>query len=70
MINLIVQKMEENERQRKLSQSGIGPDLTSYLEDERFAILLQNEEFVQELRRNKDFMSTLELDSNNMNRSV
>ena len=39
------------------------PELSQYLEDERIAIFLQNEEFVKELRRNKDFMSTLELDT-------
>ncbi|KAF6207076.1 hypothetical protein GE061_018315 [Apolygus lucorum] len=33
------------------------------LEDERIAMLLQNEEFMAELRWNKDFLSTLENDS-------
>ncbi|XP_014222927.1 CUE domain-containing protein 1 [Trichogramma pretiosum] len=34
-----------------------------YLEDERIAVFLQNEEFMAELRWNQDFMSTLENDS-------
>ena len=55
--------MEENQRQRQLSISTDDPELAQFLEDERVAIFLQNEEFVRELRRNKDFMSTLELDT-------
>ncbi|OQR67199.1 CUE domain-containing protein 1-like [Tropilaelaps mercedesae] len=35
-------------------------ELAQFLEDERMAILLQNEEFMRELRRNKDFMSSLD----------
>ncbi|RWS30150.1 CUE domain-containing protein 1-like protein [Leptotrombidium deliense] len=67
---MLQQKMEENERQRQMSQGSIDPEVAQFLEDERFAILLQNEEFVQELRRNKDFMSTLELDSVTPNRAL
>jgi len=37
--------------------------LDSELEDERIAVLLQNEEFMAELRWNKDFLSTLDKDS-------
>lgn len=55
--------MEENERQRKLSKESDDPEFSQFLEDERVAIFLQNEEFVHELRRNKDFMSTLGLDT-------
>lgn len=36
------------------------PELAQFLEDERMAIFLQNEEFMRELRRNKDFMSSLD----------
>ncbi|XP_038158937.1 CUE domain-containing protein 1b [Cyprinodon tularosa] len=48
-----------------------GPDLTSglqenslkqYLEDERIALFLQNEEFLKELKRNHDFLIALERD--------
>lgn len=38
----------------------IDPELSQYLEDERLAIMLQNSEFLEELRRNEDFMKTLE----------
>ncbi|KAI1290371.1 CUE domain-containing protein 1 [Halotydeus destructor] len=56
---LLQQKMEENER-RRLSET-TNPELNQYLEDERIAILMQNEEFIQELRHNHEFMSTLDL---------
>ncbi|XP_003745612.1 CUE domain-containing protein 1 [Galendromus occidentalis] len=36
------------------------PELSQFLEDERMAIFLQNEEFMHQLRRNKDFMSSLD----------
>lgn len=56
--------MEENERNRQITSLNDDPELAQFLEDERFAILLQNEEFVRELRLNQDFMSTLESDNN------
>ncbi|CAM1320942.1 CUEDC1 (predicted) [Pycnogonum litorale] len=59
---LLKQKMLENERLRMLEGS-VDPDIARYLEDERMALLLQNEEFVTELRRNKDFMYTLDRDT-------
>lgn len=31
-----------------------------YLEDERIALFLQNEEFMKELQRNRDFLLALE----------
>lgn len=66
---MLQQRMEENERQRRL---GATEELAQYLEDERIAILLQNEEFVRELRRNQEFMSTLDRDTKerNMDRSA
>ncbi|CAG2164463.1 unnamed protein product [Oppiella nova] len=60
---LLQQKMEENQRQRQMSVSADDPELAQFLEDERVAIFLQNEEFVRELQKNSDFMSTLELDT-------
>lgn len=39
------------EQDRKLKQ---------YLEDERIALFLQNEEFMRELRRNREFLIALE----------
>ena len=35
-------------------------DVERFLEDEKLAIFLQNEEFLRELRRNKEFVSSLE----------
>lgn len=43
----------ETEQERKLKQ---------YLEDERIALFLQNEEFMRELQRNRDFLLALERD--------
>ena len=57
------QRMAENARQRQLSKDIEDSETAQYLEDERIAIFLQNEEFVRELRRNKDFMSTLNMDA-------
>lgn len=61
---VLQQRMEENvRRQRRLAQGGSGSgDLARFLEDERMAILLQNQEFVRQLRRNRDFMTTLDRD--------
>ncbi|XP_042907201.1 CUE domain-containing protein 1 [Parasteatoda tepidariorum] len=57
---VLQQRMEENERKRNDSTSANDPELTQYLEDERIALFLQNEEFFQELKDNKEFLSTLE----------
>ena len=62
------QRMAENERQRQLSKDVEDSETAQYLEDERIAIFLQNEEFVRELRRNKDFMSTLNMDAQSCGR--
>ncbi|GAB6028723.1 hypothetical protein CHUAL_004543 [Chamberlinius hualienensis] len=59
---VLQQKMEENEKQRRLSTTE-DPELVQYLEDERIALFLQNEEFMRELRTNKDFLTTLEKDA-------
>lgn len=39
------------------------PNMTQYLEDERVALMLQNEEFMAELRGDDEFMSALERES-------
>ncbi|KAF7491537.1 CUE domain-containing protein 1 [Sarcoptes scabiei] len=57
--SFLQQKMEENQRNRQMTSSSVDPEMAQYLEDERFAILLQNEEFVRELRMNQEFMSSL-----------
>ncbi|XP_074598610.1 CUE domain-containing protein 1 isoform X2 [Brevipalpus obovatus] len=56
-------RMEENERQRRLTKDVEDLEAAQYLEDERMAIFLQNEEFIRELRHNKDFMKTLDMDA-------
>lgn len=62
MINqqLLQQKYAENQRVRGVLCEVGDPELDRYLEDERIALFLQNEEFMAELRWNKDFLSTLE----------
>lgn len=59
--DLLKKKMEENERQR--SSNIDDKEIAQYLEDERIAIMLQNREFVSELKRNKEFMSALNYDA-------
>ncbi|EDM05631.1 similar to C330016O16Rik protein [Rattus norvegicus] len=41
-----------------------------YLEDERIALFLQNEEFMKELQRNRDFLLALERGINDTNPTV
>ncbi|KDR15443.1 CUE domain-containing protein 1 [Zootermopsis nevadensis] len=59
---LLQQKYAENQRVRGVLCEVGDPELDRYLEDERIALFLQNEEFMAELRWNKDFLSTLEKD--------
>ena len=54
--------MEENQRNRQITSLNDDPELAQFLEDERFAILMQNEEFVRELQLNHDFMTSLDSD--------
>lgn len=54
--------MQENTLKRQQTRSD-DTEATQFLEDEKIAILLQNEEFVRELRHNKDFMSQLQIDA-------
>ncbi|KAG7278514.1 hypothetical protein CRUP_004123 [Coryphaenoides rupestris] len=44
--------------------------LKQYLEDERIALFLQNEEFMRELQRNHDFLIALEREERNTSNSV
>ncbi|CAF1525078.1 unnamed protein product [Adineta steineri] len=46
----------------KKTISGEKSNTSQYLEDERLAILFQDEEFLNELRHNKDFITTLHSD--------
>lgn len=66
---LLRKKMEENERQR-LTSNIDDKEIAQYLEDERIALMLQNQEFVEELRRNKEFMSALNYDAMSHNTRV
>ncbi|CAI9715779.1 domain-containing 1-like [Octopus vulgaris] len=60
--SMLEQKLKENERRRRSTSQDIDPELTQYLADEHLAIVIQNSEFLQELRGNEDFMKTLEKD--------
>lgn len=57
---MIQKRMRENERRRRQASIDLDPELAQYLEDERLALILQNSEFLQELRGDEDFMRTLE----------
>ncbi|CAG5126100.1 unnamed protein product, partial [Candidula unifasciata] len=60
--DILQERMKENERRRRMASMDIDPDLAQYLEDERLAIILQNSEFLEELRGDRMFMMTLERD--------
>ncbi|GFR73752.1 CUE domain containing 1b [Elysia marginata] len=60
--DLIQERMKENERRRRMTSIDLDPALAMYLEDERLALMLQNSEFLQELRGDRMFMLTLERD--------
>lgn len=57
---MLQKRMQENERQRRNTIGAEDPELAQYLEDERIALFLQNEDFVRELIGNQEFLSTLE----------
>ncbi|ESO97331.1 hypothetical protein LOTGIDRAFT_231527 [Lottia gigantea] len=63
--DMLHEKMKENERRRRMTCHVPDPELAQYLADERLALMIQNSEFLQELRDNKDFMTTLESDRMN-----
>jgi len=55
----VQERLEEN--QRRMSEQHLsGGGSQQMLEDEKFALMLQNEEFMSELRGNTEFLSTLE----------
>ena len=62
--DFIQRRMRENERRRRQASVDLDPDLAQYLEDERLALILQNSEFLQELRDDETFMRTLERGEN------
>ena len=51
----------ENRRQWAALGAEPDPELARYLEDERVALMLQNDEFMDELRRNREFMDALDV---------
>ncbi|KAK3084994.1 hypothetical protein FSP39_022547 [Pinctada imbricata] len=64
--DMLDEKMKENERRRRKAVKNVDLEMSQYLEDERLAIMLQNTEFLEELRGNEDFMKTLEKDRMNL----
>lgn len=57
---MLQKRIAENERRRSNTSHYIHPELAQYLEDERLALMYQNQEFLRELQANEDFMKTLE----------
>ncbi|XP_043218540.1 CUE domain-containing protein 1-like isoform X3 [Amphibalanus amphitrite] len=57
------ERLAENRRQLAALGSQPDPELAQYLEDERVALMLQNDEFMDELRRNREFMDALDVDT-------
>ncbi|KAF0298740.1 CUE domain-containing protein 1 [Amphibalanus amphitrite] len=57
------ERLAENRRQLAALGSQPDPELAQYLEDERVALMLQNDEFMDELRRNREFMDALDVES-------
>ena len=54
---------EENLRLREVAKGQQSSEARNqYLEDERIALMLQNEEFMAELQRDSDFMNALEME--------
>lgn len=64
---MLQDQYEENLKQREAARTGPGSPtsqeasaLAQYLKDERLALMMQNEEFMAELRGDNDFMSCLD----------
>lgn len=57
--DIFKERMAENEWRRQLNKD---PELERYLEDERFALMMQNEEFLRHLQNDPDFLAALEKD--------
>ena len=53
------QRLSENAMARE-AVGGSDLELAQYLADERVALFLQNDEFMHELRANRDFMAALQ----------
>jgi len=59
---MIRERMSENQKKLGSLCTTDSPEVNQMLEDEKFALMLQNEEFMAELRGNHEFLSTLEQD--------
>ena len=59
---MLQDRYEENLRRREeaRSESDVDAKRAQFLEDERLALMMQNEEFMAELRSDRDFISTLQ----------
>ncbi|KAF2363409.1 hypothetical protein FHG87_005840 [Trinorchestia longiramus] len=55
----LTQRLSENAQARQ-AVGGSDAELAQYLADERVALFLQNDEFMHELRANRDFMAALQ----------
>jgi hypothetical protein len=55
----LTQRLSENAQARE-AVGGSDAELAQYLADERVALFLQNDEFMHELRANRDFMTALQ----------
>ncbi|XP_018024720.2 uncharacterized protein LOC108680418 isoform X1 [Hyalella azteca] len=55
----LTQRLSENAQARE-AVGGSDAELAQYLADERVALFLQNDEFMHELRANRDFMAALQ----------
>ena len=59
---MIQEKYTENQKRLGSLNSDGGQEMSQLLEDEKIALMLQNEEFMRELKGNREFMSALEED--------
>uniref|UniRef100_A0A8C5U8Y4 CUE domain-containing protein n=1 Tax=Malurus cyaneus samueli TaxID=2593467 RepID=A0A8C5U8Y4_9PASS len=63
-LRILPQQTASTQRGQRLSSGSLEQERRwkQYLEDERIALFLQNEEFMKELQRNRDFLLALERD--------
>ena len=63
---MLQDRYEENLRRREETKSGNDAATAQFLADERLALMMQNEEFMAELRGDREFMSTLQAETDEM----
>lgn len=57
------QRLSQRLNENALAREAVGEsdaELAQYLKDERIALFLQNDEFINELRTNREFMTALQ----------